>query len=291
MVTALPSLLIAASLIAPGHPVPDGVVYRGVQVVVRPDRIEIRYQLGLNDAMVRTELQNRFGIARASDSDATEDLLEFRNRMAAELPREMKITLDDQPCSLGLHRADVVMQQHAQLEFIYHLPTRATERPQRFLLEDDNYLGVPGFHLMAIKGRGKVDVLQTGSNGESMLARMQGALSEDGSIPADAPPIRQIEAYFALPATYVLPPDQAENHSDVPIQNDPSVATLSDNPAEPRRQNPSVPQTAPPTDAATRSATNADDLISHPGVLVLIPLALLVALALAFAARRRRARV
>lgn len=135
----------------------------------------------------------------------------------------MTAKLDGQPANIELDQANIVRQPHAQLEFTYRITCISTETPKKFRLEDNNFRDVPGYHLMAVKSRGNVDVLQEGSGSETMLARMQRALPENGAADTDLPTIHQIEAYFATPATYSAktPPEETSRSAGPPNDSSP----------------------------------------------------------------------
>jgi len=188
--------LFAASTVL-GHPVPDDAIYRGIQVVVRPDRIEIRYQLGLNDLMVQRELAGLLRPGERCPTDPAEALRRYRELMFPALPEKMTVTIDGNNRDLQPQRADIVRQHHTQLEFIYEIPCKAPATPAKFVLVDDNYQGVPGYHLAALKSRGMVDVLE--GNAGQLLSRMPRtpSLADEAVVPQD--PMRRVEAFFCSP--------------------------------------------------------------------------------------------
>lgn len=195
--------LITSSVLF-GHPVPDGAIYRGIQVVMRPDRIEIRYQLGLNDSMVQRELVRLLDPGEPCPTDSSEALLRYRDLMFPALPEKMAITIDGNETELQPQRADIVRQHHAQLEFIYEISHKAPATPAKFVLVDDNFQGVPGYHLAAVKSRGRVEVLD--GNAEQLLNRMSrpSSLEDEAVVPQE--PMRRVEAFFCSPIATPPPP-------------------------------------------------------------------------------------
>jgi hypothetical protein len=178
-----------------GHPVPDGVVFRGIQVVVRSERIEIRYQVGLHDNMVQREWRERAGTEMDFPGEAVEALARYRDLMFSELPEKIAVAIDGQPKALVPQRADIVRQPHAQLEFVYVVPFQPGPNPSRFVFQDGNYEGVPGYHLVAIRSRGDVDVLAADSG--ELPGRLPTIPTPADNTPEYPEPTRRIEAYLS----------------------------------------------------------------------------------------------
>jgi hypothetical protein len=235
---------LLASLLVPSHPVPDGVVFRGVQVVVYSSRIEVRYHVGLHDNMVARELRARAGPDEPPPTDATEALSRYRDLMFLVVPQQIRVTLDDQPLPLEGDRADLVLQQHTQIEFVYHIPFTPQDTPVKFVLQDDNYPGVPGFHLAAIRSRGGVDVLPSG--GRELASRL--LLPTVSSDPASTYPEaqRRIEAYLGLSLPTFSAPQDAPPEKPVTAPATDDQAEQPPNP-EPRTLNPKPPNPEPRT--------------------------------------------
>lgn len=162
----LPMLVWAAAVC--GHPIPDGQILRGVQCVVRSDRIEIRYQLGLNDAMVQAELKRLAEVAKEGQAtppepipaDATEALSLYRKKIAVELPRQLEVRIDGKLMPLSAVRADLVRQHHASIECGYELAIRPTATPAKLEISDANFSDVAGEHTLAVRARGQVELFE-----------------------------------------------------------------------------------------------------------------------------------
>ena len=176
------------------HPVPDGLVFRGIQVVARSDRIEVRYQVGISDNMVGRELLKRQANRADVPTDAAEALGCYRDQMFLQLVQEIDVTMDGKPTELIPMRADIVRQQHAQLEFVYHIPYEPVAEPVKFVLLDENYPAVPGYHLAAIRGRGGVQVLPAGPG--KLFDRLPNIPSPTDAATNPVPSVRKIEAYI-----------------------------------------------------------------------------------------------
>lgn len=177
-----------------GHPVPDGVIHRGVQVVVHDDKIEIRYQIGLNDKMVQTELERLEAEEVPSDSSAA--LSDYRDSIRRQLPKNLEIRIGNEAVEVDFVRADIVRQHHASVECVYEIPIAPTTKPQKLEISDQNFPKVDGMHLIALRGRGKIEVLQT--NAALSLLRIASSVEEEK--PEEYPVQRRLETYFCLPA-------------------------------------------------------------------------------------------
>jgi hypothetical protein len=191
------SFRLAILTLAAAHPVPDGLVFRGIQVVVRSDKLEIRYQVGLSDAMIRRELKEMIGEdAEHAEPGGVEALARYRDAMFPLLSRHLKVTIEGRPVELIPRRADIVRQPHAQLEFVYEVALNLTSQPKRFELLDENYSGVPGYHLAAIRGRGAAQVVPAGS--QELLARLPNIPETTDDEATPLPSVRKIAAYLQV---------------------------------------------------------------------------------------------
>jgi hypothetical protein len=196
MVCSITSQLVLLTLVVT-HPVPDGLVFRGIQVVVHSEKLEIRYQVGLSDSMIRRELAGSVeGGAGVSEMGGVEALARYRDMMFPLLPQRLKVAIEGRAVEVGLQRADIVRQPHAQLEFVYEVAVHLTNEPQRFDLLDENYSGVPGYHLAAMRGRGAVQVVPAGTEElNSRLPRIPEVEDET------APPLRSVRKISAYVRT------------------------------------------------------------------------------------------
>ena len=203
--TGIGLFLTATVVLLPAHNTPDGVILRAVQVVVRPDVIEIRYQLGLHDNMIRRELQALSGPGVDVPADPAEAVARYRDAVAPLLPKKMRVTLDGQAITPTVFRADIVRQPHRQLEIAYHIPFTPALTPVKFVLWDDNFQGVPGYHFAALRARGEAQVLPVG--GELPLDRLPSVPEpgQTGTVPME--PMRGVAAYVCLRGAAAPQPD------------------------------------------------------------------------------------
>jgi hypothetical protein len=186
-------------LLGPGsvfaHPVPDGVVFRGIQVVVWSQRIEIRYQVGLSDNMVQQELRALLPTGAEIPEEPGQALRVYRDVMFPRLPGKILVTIDRQPQVLEMRRTEIVRQHHIQIELVYRIDYTVPLKPVYFLLVDDNFQGIPGYHLAAIKGRGLVDVPE--ANAVSVLSRLSREPETEEDLRILSTPVRRVEAMIA----------------------------------------------------------------------------------------------
>jgi hypothetical protein len=192
------------------HPVPEGVIFRSLEMVVRSDVIEIRYQLGLNDAMIRSELRRLEGPTADLPEDAVEALARYRDRVYREVPRGLTATLNQRPVALRPVRADIVRQQHSQIELVFQIPLESDTRSTRFELTDENFSGVPGYHLAALRTRGPWQIAQ---DGPRQLPQRIPNLPEAG-MPGWIPPapLRRVDAVLSRSAA-----DSTDSNVEPPI--------------------------------------------------------------------------
>ncbi len=218
------------------HPVPDGLIFRGIQVILWKDRIDVRYQLGLSDNTVQQELQSLVGPDEVIPADAAAALSLYRDKMYARLPAQIQVFVDGQSCALRPWRADIVRQPHMQIECFYRIPHQATTQSQQFYLQDENFPQVPGLHLAAVKGRGEVEVVE--SNAQPVLSRMPRLLAFVTEQDASLEPMRRLEAYFHLAAK-----DSPESAAEPSLAIEPAPSTAADPALLP-------PEETPPSGAA-----------------------------------------
>jgi hypothetical protein len=192
------------------HPVPEGVIFRSLEMVVRSDVIEIRYQLGLNDAMIQSELRRLEGPTADLPNDAVEALARYRDRVYREVPKGLTATLNQRPVALRSVRADLVRQQHSQIELVFQIPLDPDAESTRFELTDENFPGVPGYHLAALRTRGPWQIVQ---DGPRQLPQRIPNLPEAG-MPGWIPPapLRRVDAVLSRSAA-----DSSDSIAEPPI--------------------------------------------------------------------------
>ena len=221
--------LSAIAMLAPGHNTPDGVIFRAVQVVVRSNVIEIRYQLGLSDNMIRGELRAFSEPGAAIPTDAAEAIARYRDVIAPLLPKRMRVTIDGNPVAMSVHRADIVRQPHRQLELVYHIPFTPGTAPAKFVLWDDNFQGVPGYHFAAMRARGNAAVLPIGD--DKPLDRLPSVPEPGEALSVPLEPMRGLAAYVCVagvspPPTNVPAPALAADQdtaADVVVADSPDA--------------------------------------------------------------------
>lgn len=220
------------------HPIPEGVVFRGIQVVVWSQRIEVRYQLGLSDKMIRQELQSLLGADAPIPEDSGKALRVYRDAMFPRLPEKLAVTIDHQPQELRFRRADVIRQHHIQIELVYRIDFEVPAEPVYFLLVDDNFRGIPGYHLAAIRSRGLVDIPE--ANAVPVLSRLSRDPETEEDLRILSTPVRRIEAMMAA----IEPEPSASSAGEALASATNSPGSSSDQPLSPESQSSWAP---PPT--------------------------------------------
>jgi hypothetical protein len=180
---------------ASAHPIPDGVVFRGVQVVVWSQRIEIRYQLGLSDNMVRAQLRELLPAGTEVPEEPGLALRAYGDVMFPRLPEKISVTIDHRSQELSLRRADIIRQHHIQIELVYRIDYTVPTKPAYFLLIDDNFQGIPGYHLAGIRSRGLVEIPE--ANAVPVLSRLNRDPQTEEDLRILSTPVRRIEAMIA----------------------------------------------------------------------------------------------
>jgi hypothetical protein len=177
------------------HPVPDGVVFRGVQVVVWSQRIEIRYQLGLSDSMIQDQLRELLAAGTEIPDEPGQALRMYGDVMFPRLPEKISVTIDRRPQELSRRRADIIRQHHIQIELVYRIEFTVPAEPVYFLLIDDNFQGIPGYHLAGIRSRGLVQIPE--ANAVPVLSRLSRDPQTEEELRILSTPVRRIEAMIA----------------------------------------------------------------------------------------------
>jgi hypothetical protein len=215
---------LSAPLPTSAHPIPDGVVFRGIQVVVWSQRIEIRYQLGLSDSMIQEQLRGLLAAGTEIPEEPGQALRAYGDVMFPRLPQKMSVTIDHQSQELKLRRADIIRQHHIQIELVYRIDFTVPEKPVYFLLIDDNFQGIPGYHLAGIRSRGLVEIPD--SNAVPVLSRLSRDPQTEEDLRILSTPVRRIEAMIATiverqPA--VVSPETIVAQTPAPVLSEPVV--------------------------------------------------------------------
>ncbi len=138
---------------AEAHPLPDGVIMRGVQFVLQPDAVLVDYRVGFSDKTLRDRLAG-YGTGE-SDKDKVEDLLPTcREILFPQIAQGLVVSVDGIKQVVEPVEAAIVERHHVRLQFTYRIDVSVTNDLRRIEIHDDNFRRAAGYHLMAIKGRG-----------------------------------------------------------------------------------------------------------------------------------------
>ncbi len=141
-------LVLAASLapVATAHPLGNFTTNRQGRLALAPGRLDVRYVVDLAELPAYRELA-----AMDTNGDGTADDTEratWAARMAGDVARELRVTVDDAPVALGVSSADAATVPGAgglltlRLEVALASPiaTHGT-----VVVRDDNFAGLPGW--------------------------------------------------------------------------------------------------------------------------------------------------
>jgi hypothetical protein len=137
-----------------GHPLPDGVVMRSVQIVVHSDEILIDYQVGFNNRTLFAQLTKTGADEPLPTDDPDAALARYANELFPEIARRLSVHLEDARHNVELVKAATVERHHVRLQFTYRVAISALQTARGLLIEDGNFHDTTGYHRMAIKGQG-----------------------------------------------------------------------------------------------------------------------------------------
>jgi hypothetical protein len=166
----------------------------------------------------------------------------------------MRVTIDGSPVAMSVQRADIVRQPHRQLELVYHIPFTPGTVPAKFVLWDDNFQGVPGYHFAAMRARGNGAVLPIGD--DKPLERLPSVPEPGEALSVPLEPMRGLAAYICL-AGVSPPPASAPAPASVAAQETAADVVDSHVPA-PASTSPSPTPSAAVQPALTAETPNAN---------------------------------
>jgi hypothetical protein len=205
------------------HPIPDGVIYRGIQVIVWSQRIEVRYQLGLSDNMIQQQLRAALPSHSEIPDEPGTAIRKYGDVMFPKLPEKLSVTINHQPQELTRRRADIIRQHHIQIELVYRIDFAAPSEPAYFLLIDDNFQGIPGYHLAAIRSRGLVDIPE--ATAVPVLSRLSRDPQTEEDLRILSTPVRRIEAMIAAIPDVPSPEDAPSSNGTPSVMTSESAST------------------------------------------------------------------
>ena len=134
---------------ATAHDIPNERVDRSIQVVLRPGRLEVAYEVSLAELTLLQDLRRLVGPVSAADPRG---LFERYGRETSPLTaRGLLLSIDGREVSLGPGPFDLAIEEHPR--FTFHF--RADLPPSgRLRLRDGNYVDSEGTSRLAIRGLG-----------------------------------------------------------------------------------------------------------------------------------------
>lgn len=137
------------------HDIPNARVDRAIQVILRPGRLEVDYEVSLADLTLAQDLKSLIG--RMPPEIGTR--LELYDRYARETgplnARGFLVSVDGYPLDLICDGHDLVVEEHPR--FTYHLSAPLPERGKLAIL-DTNYAASEGTSRLALRSVDGVEV-------------------------------------------------------------------------------------------------------------------------------------
>ena len=158
-------LVLATELL--GHPIPDGMIERGVQVTVYPSRVEIHYFLGASDNTFVNARPKRKTDRLADHGRSPFEL--YRDWAVKEIGKHLRISLDGKAIAFGAPKGHFVRQHHARIELVFVAPIKLGGEWDKLRVTDSNYRDFPGVHRVGIRCRGGTE--RRPSNVPEMFSR------------------------------------------------------------------------------------------------------------------------
>lgn len=148
---------------------PFEVIDRSVQIEILPKWIDVEYQLGFSDETLEEEIAKLAPELERSD-DISKTLELYRDAVFPALADQMELRLDDQPVELVPIESELNQGHHTRLTCRYRYLHEASAEDTKLKFFDRNFLGHPGAHRIALKGR--IGVTLSGSSTEIDLKRI-----------------------------------------------------------------------------------------------------------------------
>ena len=123
-------LVLATAALA--HDIPDARIDRAIQVVLRPGRVEVDYEVSLAELTLVRDYRSLFG--PLPDADRRELFEDYCRRIGPLDARGLLLSVNDRPIELESRGHDLAIEEHPRYTFHF-----AAELPGRGRLA----LGVP----------------------------------------------------------------------------------------------------------------------------------------------------
>lgn len=144
-----------------GHPLEDDFFDRGIQVLVLPDAVLVRYELVVSDKTAQSQLRSLMQ-EQPIPADRSAMFEQYRESLFPIIGRGLTLTVDGEKRELLPVKSEILGRHHTRLEFTYEAKF-ASEAAWKHTLElsDGNFPGKTGSRQIALKGREGVDVVES----------------------------------------------------------------------------------------------------------------------------------
>ncbi|MHC5541022.1 nickel/cobalt transporter, partial [Singulisphaera rosea] len=140
-------LVAFLSATAHAHNIPNARVDRSIQVTVRPERLEVDYEVSLSELTVARDLRDLVGTLVETEPKA---LYERYGQETGPLnAKGILASVDGRPLDLLFQGLDIVVEEHPRYTFHFDakLPTQG-----RLVVQDTNYVTSEGTSRLAVRG-------------------------------------------------------------------------------------------------------------------------------------------
>jgi ABC-type nickel/cobalt efflux system permease component RcnA len=139
-------IILTCTVAAGAHDIPDARIDRAIQVILRPGRLEVDYEVGLAELTLVRDYRDLFG--PLPDSDRRELFEDYGRRIGPLDARGLLVTFDDRPISLTYTGHDLAIEEHPLYTFHFMAPLPTTGR---LVLRDTNYASSEGTSRLALR--------------------------------------------------------------------------------------------------------------------------------------------
>jgi ABC-type nickel/cobalt efflux system permease component RcnA len=146
---AAAGIILALAATAPAHDIPDARIDRAIQVVLRPGRVQVAYEVSLAELTLVRDYRSLFGPLPTADRRGLFE--EYGRRIGPLDARGLLLTIDERPVELAYTGHDLAIEEHPRytFHFVASIPGRG-----RLALRDTNYASSEGTSRLALRAEG-----------------------------------------------------------------------------------------------------------------------------------------
>lgn len=141
------------SATAHAHNIPNARVDRSIQVTVRPERLEVDYEVSLSELTLTRDLRDLIGTLPGAEPK------EWYERYGQETgplnARGILASVDGRPLDLECRGFDVTVEEHPR--YTFHLDATLPARG-KLVVQDTNYVASEGTSRLAVRGRDGITI-------------------------------------------------------------------------------------------------------------------------------------